>query len=160
MEQTQSIKLDLSHIEDKLILFIDANKLGDIEIDIDNQYTNEPQYQLKEGCFYDYEFSKKDYRLTCSDQKNIIQKRKRNEHIGRIAPNIFVGTLSLEIFNINAVEKKWEQKLEIQSTKTSYRKDYQYMLNSITEKCTDLILQANSPVSHTFETDFNTDNKT
>ena len=34
------------------------------------------------------------------------------------------------------------------------------MLNSITEKCTDLILQANSPVSHSFETDFNADNKT
>lgn len=160
MEQKQSIEIDLSHIEDKLVLFIDAKNSADIEIDKDNKYSNEPQFQLKEGRFYDYEFSDKNYRLTCSDQENIVQKRKRNEHEGRISPNIFVGTLSLEIFNINTIEKKWEQKLEVQSTKTSYREDYQYMLNSITEKCTDLILQANSPVSHSFETDFNTDNKT
>lgn len=34
------------------------------------------------------------------------------------------------------------------------------MLNDITSKCTDLIIQANSPVSHSFETDFNTESKT
>jgi len=34
------------------------------------------------------------------------------------------------------------------------------MLNDITSKCTDLIIQANSPVTHSFETDYNTDNKT
>ncbi len=160
MQKVKNIEIDLAHIEQNLILYIDAKKETDIEIDKNNQYTNEPQFQLKEGCFYDYEFSNKDYRLTCNDQENIVQKRARNEHIGRISPNIFVGTLSLEIFNTNEPNKKWEQKLEVQSTKTNYRKDYQYMLNSITEKCTDLILQANSPVSHSFETDFNADNKT
>ena len=160
MLQTKNIEIDLSHISEKLILFIDAKNIGDIENDEDNKYSHEPQFQLKEGRYYDYEFSDESYRLTCSDQENIIQKRARKGHIGRISPNIFVGTLSLEIFNILDLEKKWEQKLEVQSTKTSYRKDYQYMLNSITEKCTDLILQANSPVSHSFETDFNADNKT
>jgi len=160
MEQKQGIEIDLSHIADKLVLFVDAKNSDDIEIDVENKYSNEAQYQIKEGRFYDYEFSDKNYRLTCSDQQNIVQKRKRNEHEGRISPNIFVGTLSLEIFNINTIEKKWELKLEVQSTKTSYREDYQYMLNSITEKCTDLILQANSPVSHSFETDFNADNET
>lgn len=160
MLQTKNIEINLSHISEKLILFIDAKNSGDIENDEDNQYSHEPQFQLKEGRYYDYEFSDKSYRLTCSDQKNIVQKRARNEHIGRISPNIFVGTLSLEIFNKKEPDIKWEQKLEVQSTKTSYRKDYQYMLNSITEKCTDLIIQANSPVSHSFETDFNADNET
>lgn len=75
MLQTDSIKIDLSHISENLILFIDAKSIGDIEEDEDNQYTHEPQYQLKEGRFYDYEFSCKDYRLTCSDQ-NIVQKEK------------------------------------------------------------------------------------
>ncbi|MGS0528448.1 DUF2357 domain-containing protein [Zobellia nedashkovskayae] len=160
MQKVKNIKIDLTHIKKNLILYIDAKKETDIEVDENNQYTHEPQYQLKEGCYYDYEFSNKDYRLTCNNQENIVQKRARNEHIGSIAPNIFVGTLSLEIFNKSVPEIIWEQKLEVQSTKTSYRKDYQYMLNSITEKCTDLILQANSPVSHSFETDFNADNKT
>ena len=160
MLQTKNIEIDLSHISEKLILFIDAKNIADIENDKDNQYSHEPQFQIKEGRFYDYEFSDPNYRLTCSDQKNIIQKRARNEYTGRISPNIFVGTLSLEIFNKNQPTIKWEQKLEVQSTKTSYRQDYQYMLNSITEKCTDLILQANSPVSHSFETDFNAENET
>src|SRR5690606_5720976 len=123
-------------------------------------------YQLKEGCFYDFEFSHKDeklsknYRLFCRDQSNIVKSRKRKEHIGIIAPNIFVGTLTLQILNIENPEKIWNLQLEVQSKKTSYRQDYQYMLNDITSKCTDLIIQANSPVSHSFETDFETDNKT
>ncbi|MCG8234983.1 DUF2357 domain-containing protein [Tenacibaculum finnmarkense] len=160
MLQTKKIKINLPHISEKLTLFIDAKKETDIEVDENDQYTNEPQFQLKEGCFYDYDFSDESYRLSCSDQKNIIQKRTRNEHTGRISPNIFVGTLSLEVFNIETPQVKHELKLEVQSTKTNYREDYQHMLNSITEKCTDLILQANSPVSHSFETDFNADNET
>lgn len=162
MQKVKNIEIDLAHIEKNLILYIDAKKETDIEIDENNQYTNEPQYQLKEGCFYEYSFSKEEYRLICRDYKSIVQPRtrKKQEHIGSIAPNIFVGTLSLELFNINNPEEKEELKLEVQSTKTSYRKDYQYMLNSITGKCTDLILQANSPVSHSFETDFDADNKT
>lgn len=159
MRKEQNIEIDLSHIEDELKLFIDAKELGDIEIDLENQYSNEAQYQLKEGKYYDYEFSNKNFRLTCSYQKNIVQERQRNKHTGIIAPNIFVGTLSLQIVNDNP-NKNGTLELEIQSTKTSFREDYQYMLNSITEKCTDLILQANSPVSHSFETDFNEDNKT
>jgi predicted component of viral defense system (DUF524 family) len=164
MEKVQSIEIDLSHVEDGLYLDIVAQKKGDIEIDTNNYYEHEPAYQLKEGCFYDFDFSHninaEKYRLICSDQTNIVISRKRKEHIGVIAPNIFVGTLTLQIFNIKNPDKKWDLQLEVQSKKTSYRQDYQYMLNDITSKCTDLIIQANSPVSHSFETDFNTDNKT
>ena len=164
MEKVQSIKIDLAHIENGLKLYIDTKQKGDIEVDNTNFYVHEPIYQLKEGCYYDFEFSDNTnpakYRLICSDQTNIVQSRKRKEHIGIIAPNIFVGTLTLQIFSIENPDKKWNLKLEVQSKKTSYRQDYQYMLNDITSKCTDLIIQANSPVSHSFETDFNTDNKT
>ncbi|MHA7942193.1 DUF2357 domain-containing protein [Formosa sp. 3Alg 14/1] len=166
MEKKQSIEIDLSYIEDGLYLCIDAQKKGDIEVDTTNFYEHEPIYQLKEGCFYDFEFSHekeniaKHYCLFCSDQSNIVKNRKRKEYIGTIAPNIFVGTLTLQILNTEHPKKKWDLQLEVQSKKTSYRDDYQYMLNDITSKCTDLIIQANSPVTHSFETDFNTDNKT
>jgi len=166
MEKVQSIEIDLSYIDEGLQLFIDAQKKGDIEVDTNNYYEHEPTYQLKEGCFYDFEFSHKDeklsknYRLFCRDQSNIVKSRKRKEHIGIIAPNIFVGTLTLQILNTESPDKIWNLQLEVQSKKTSYRQDYQYMLNDITSKCTDLIIQANSPVSHSFETDFETDNKT
>jgi len=166
MEKVQSIEIDLSYIEDGLYLCIDAQKNDDIEVDTMNFYEHEPTYQLKEGCFYDFEFSHKKeniaehYRLFCSDQSNIVKNRKRKEYIGVIAPNIFVGTLTLQILSTENPYKKWDLQLEVQSKKTSYREDYQYMLNDITSKCTDLIIQANSPVTHSFETDFNTDNKT
>lgn len=164
MEKKQSIEIDLSYIEDGLSLFIDTQYKGDIEEDTTNFYRNEPTYQLKEGCFYDFEFSHKtkaeNFSLYCSDQSNIVKNRKRKKYIGVIAPNIFVGTLTLQILNNENLSKTWDLQLEVQSKKTSYRQDYQYMLNDITSKCTDLIIQANSPVSHSFETDFDTDNKT
>jgi hypothetical protein len=164
MEKVQSIEIDLSYIEDGLSLYIDAQKKGDIEVDTTNFYEHEPTYQLKEGCFYDFEFSHKTkaehFRLFCSDQSNIVKNRKRKEHIGVIAPNIFVGTLTLQILNTENPDKKGDLQLEVQSKKTSYRQDYQYMLNDITSKCTDLIIQANSPVSHSFEIDPQTKNKT
>ena len=166
MEKVQSIEIDLSHIDEGLHLFIDAKQVGDIEVDSENLYEHEAKYQLKEGNFYDFEFSHKNeklaknYRLSCSDQTNIVTNRKRKEHIGILAPNIYVGTLTLQINHVDEPQHKWDLKLEIQSKKTSYRQDYHYMLNDITSKCTDLIIQANSPVSHSYETDFNADNKT
>jgi predicted component of viral defense system (DUF524 family) len=157
MDKKNSLEIDLSHVKDKLVLYIDSNN-DDIEEDINNQYDHEAKYKIKEGCFYDYNFSKKKYRLRCPDQTNIVQQRKRQKHCGRIVPNIYVGTLSLDVLldeiKIDSIQ------IEVQSTKTSYREDYRYMLNSIAEKCTDLILQSNSPVSHTFESDFSEDNKT
>ncbi|MBU3928914.1 MAG: DUF2357 domain-containing protein, partial [Bacteroidetes bacterium] len=50
--------------------------------------------------------------------------------------------------------------LEVRSVKADYRNDYRDMLELITEKCTDLLMQANSPVSHNFESDFEKDNET
>jgi predicted component of viral defense system (DUF524 family) len=50
--------------------------------------------------------------------------------------------------------------LEVQSVKSGYRDDYRDMLELITEKCTDLLLQANSPVSQYFEIDYTKDSQT
>ena len=69
-----------------------------------------------------------------------------------------MGTLSIPVFE-NGIEKGLF-KLEVQSVKTSYRKNYRFMLESITNHATDLILQTNSPVNQTLEVDFDTDAKT
>src|SRR5690606_12580332 len=50
--------------------------------------------------------------------------------------------------------------LEVQSIKSGYRDDYRDMLELITEKCTDLLLQANSPVSQHFEIDYTKESRT
>ena len=116
----------------------------------------EALYQIKEGCFYEYKISS-GYYLENSD---IVSQSKVNESSGRISPNIYVGSLSINIFNSVTNEKCGEVKLEVQSVKTSYRDDYRHMLEEITEYCTDLLLQQSSPVSQLFETDFNADAKT
>lgn len=159
MQTLSEIEIDLSEIEDGLKLFIDSEKTDALFL---NEATNnyEAKYQIKEGCFYDYTFSKNGYRLKCFTQNNIVSQRKRDKHTGQISPNIYVGTLLLDFFHKDDESKKGTIELEVQSIKTSYREDYQFMLNEIAEKCTDLILQANSPVSHTFETNPESDNET
>jgi predicted component of viral defense system (DUF524 family) len=152
MESLPSISIDLSHIESGLKLIIDARKEDTLFVSADAVENNEAYYQLTEGCFYDYEFNNEQY---CFFEKNTILSHKRKKFIGTIAPNIYVGTLSLPIIR-NEIEVGILE-LEVQSKKSSYRNDYRDMLELITEKCTDLLLQANSPVSHHFETDFTKD---
>src|SRR6185312_13050479 len=53
-----------------------------------------------------------------------------------------------------------EVKLEVQSVKTTYREDYRHMLEEITNKCTDLLLQSNSPVTQNLQVNPEADAKT
>jgi len=113
----------------------------------------EASVQIKEGYYYEYKLSE-GFNLQSSE---VVTQSKLNPSTGRIAPNIFVGTLSLDILDLRKNEKCGEVKLEVQSVKASYREDYRFMLEEITEKCTDLLLQHGSPVFQTFEVDFNAD---
>lgn len=124
---------------------------------VDAIENGEALYQIKEGCFYEYEISK-GYSLK-QDNLGIVTQSKVNKSSGRISPNIYVGTLSIEILDTDK-ELCGEVELEVQSTKTSYREDYRHMLEEVTEKATDLLLQYNSPVSQYFEADFNSDANT
>ncbi len=155
MVTLKSISINLNHLEEGLLLFIDERKKNTLFEVKDAFENNEAIHQLIEGCFYDYEFSNPDYYF---EKDLVVQPHSRNKYIGTISPNIFVGTLSLSIYKkgneINSID------LEVQSIKTDYRNDYRNMLEFITEKCTDLLMLANSPVSHSFETDFTEDNKT
>jgi len=152
-----SIVIELDDLEQDLKLFIDDRKNNTLFHLEDAIQNNEAPYQLQEGNFYDYEFSNQDY-FFCRNE--IVQPHRRKVHTGQIAPNIYVGTLTLEISKEGFKNPVGKLKLEVQSIKSSYREDYRYMLESITEKCTDLILQSNSPVSQSFETDYSTDSKT
>ncbi len=155
MEKLKSISINLNHLEKGLTLFIDEHKKNTL-FEVEDAFEhNEAIHQLVEGFFYDYAFSNSDYYLK-KDQ--IVQPHSRNKHIGTIAPNIFVGTLSLPI---NKDDKEVASiELEVQSIKADYRNDYRDMLELITEKCTDLLMHANSPVSHHFETDYSKDTET
>lgn len=146
------MKIELSHIKQGLVLEIkgDANTLFEIS-DEDVMRYGEAKIQLIEGCTYEYQFSEEDIYFKEESKKNaIVSYSKFGKHKGSINPNIYVGTHSLEINNSSILLP-----IEVRSVKNDYRSDYRYMLENITERCTDLIMQIDSPINQHFETDFN-----
>ncbi|MBC7390616.1 MAG: DUF2357 domain-containing protein [Opitutaceae bacterium] len=119
----------------------------------DAKENGEALVQIIEGCYYEYKISE-GYYLQPSE---IVSHSKISKSSGRICPNIYVGTLSIDIFETGSDQKCGKVNLEVQSVKTTYREDYRHMLEEITEKCTDLLLQHSSPVAQFFEVDFNAD---
>ncbi len=159
MKELAEISLDLSHIEHGLKLNIFGRSEHTLFFLEDASEQGEAPYQLSEGCYYDYELSDPGYFLA-DPFDNIVQPHKRISHVGRLAPNIYVGTLEIPIHKKGSTEPVDKINLEVQSVKSGYRDDYRDMLELITEKCTDLLLQANSPVSQHFEVDYATDSQT
>ena len=147
-----SVEIDLNHISPGLKLTIDAKKDNTLFDCKNADQEGEARYQIKEGCFYDYEFLDPNYIFKKTE---CIQSHTRKQHIGIIAPNIYVGTLALEITHKENTDVSHKIQFEVQSIKSDYRSDYRYMLESITERCTDLIMQIDSPITQHFETDFN-----
>jgi len=156
MKSVQTISINLNYIKNGLKLIIDARKDNTLFISNDWYVEGEAQYQIKEGCFYEYELideaNKNEYFFLKSD---FLQPNIRKPHLGIIAPNIYVGTLTLDLFKTQNDLPVGKIKLEVQSIKSDYRTDYRFMLESITERCTDLIMQIDSPINQHFETDFN-----
>jgi predicted component of viral defense system (DUF524 family) len=146
------MKINLSHIKKDLYLEIKSLSENAI-IEISDEEVNlygEAKYQLKEGCSYEYQFSDENIFFKEASTNNlIVNSSKFSKNRGTINPNIYVGTHTLEIEGSTI-----PLFIEVQSVKSSYRKDYRFMIESITEKCTDLIMQIDSPVSQNFETDF------
>lgn len=160
MKSVSNIEINLDSIQEGLRLWIDARRpdsLFDAEEDASDH--NEARYQLVEGCYYDYQIS--DPQLVLGDVgENIVQQHKRTTNLGTISPNIFVGTLSIPVLEKDSFQERCKVELEVRSVKSGYRDDYRDMLELITEKCTDLLLQTNSPVSQHFEIDYTKDNQT
>lgn len=163
MAEVKYISIPLYHISKDLELKIfpeGYSRIFKIEEPEANAFGEVP-FQILESQSYEYAFSKKDYRLSC-DNKSIIKQSNREKHSGRINPSYYVGTLKL---NLTHKEKSLSREhiyLEVLATKfnsddldKSYRENYRFMLESITEKCTELLLQVNSPIQQHFETDFN-----
>ncbi len=154
MEMARShIDIPLDDIEEGLFLSIDErfeNTLFDVE---DASEYAEARYQLVEGHFYDYEFTDSAYFFK---ENVVVQAFQRKKYIGQLSPNIYVGTLELKIAKTGS-DKTFPLRLEVRSKKIDYRSDYRFMLEYITEKCTDLLLQSNTPVSQTFDVDPETD---
>jgi predicted component of viral defense system (DUF524 family) len=151
------IKVDLTHIQPNLYLEIEGDDKTFFEISEEEAIEfGEGKIQLKEGCTYEYQFSDEKIKFKEGSKKNtIISYSKFSKHKGTINSNIYVGTHSLEIDDSPILLQ-----IEVRSVKSDYRSDYQFMLENITDKCTDLIMQIDSPITQNFETSFDTDSQT
>lgn len=118
---------------------------------------SEAPYQIVEGKFYDYIIDEGYY---LKDSFGIVSGNDFNKSIGRIAPNIYVGTLTLDVYKSKVSERVGSVKLEVQSLKTEYRSDYRKMLLDITDECIELVFQHSSPVTQVVEIDYENDSKT
>ena len=160
MTGKSEIEIDLDSVQEGLKLWISSQRDGTlfdaVKTAVEN---NEARFQLMEGCYYDYEISDDKYLLK-DIGNNIIKRHKRHSNIGTISPNIFVGTLEIPLIRKGTDENCKSIYLEVQSKKAGYRDDYRDMLELITEKCTDLLLKSNSPVSHYLDVDYSKDSQT
>jgi predicted component of viral defense system (DUF524 family) len=153
------ISVNLSHIKPNLYLEIEGESGTLFEISDEEVIEfGEAKIQLTEGYTYEYQFSDADVKFKAKEESRhnvIISHSKFGKHKGSIQPNIFVGTHSLEIEGSPILLP-----IEVRSIKSEYRTDYRFMLESITEKCTDLIMQIDSPITQHFETNFESDSRT
>ena len=167
MIKKSEISIPLGSIMSDLALHIYEEVDGTLyELDETEAIANgESKYQLLEGRSYNYYFKNSKYQL--KEIAGIVNNSKRNDvSEGRINTNIYVGTLTLNV--INKSDPSIEEKvfIEVLSTKMnsepdkSYRENYRFMLESITDKCTELLMQINSPINQQYEIDFENDNKT
>ena len=174
-ELSTEITIPLDFIEPKLELFlfgIRKETLFSINDELASENGESP-FQILEGNFYNYYF-KLDGRVNHKYQlrENIIIKNSLRKDVseGRISPNIYVGSLPLTVYNKTTQIDSREINIEVLATKLddnsipkedpNYRKNYQFMLKDIAEKCTELLMQINSPITQNFEINFDKDNET
>ncbi len=121
--------------------------------ELEAQRNGEAPIQLMEGFSYEYELTPG---FSFVEDQTVIYPSKREKSGGRIVPGIFVGTLKLYIRDEAGVECGFFE-LEVRSSKASYRKEYRFMLESIAEHSTDLILRSTSPVFQRLTYDYSSD---
>lgn len=120
---------------------------------------NESTHQLTEGGAYEYIIDHNAYQL--EERPGIISHfRLGKTSGGRITPNAYVGNLEVRVIDIASGTYCGAFYLEVRSHKLSYRSDYRRMLEDITNKSVDLLLQHTSPVEQSFVPDFNADANT
>jgi hypothetical protein len=106
----------------------------------------EARVQLLESATYEYEVNSTGYRIDpipgVVRPSNVPDCKDR----GRITPGLNTGRLHLRL--ISDIDSKIcaTAEVEVRSAKVGYRDDYRNMLEYITERCTDLLLEFRSPV--------------
>ena len=122
----------------------------------------ESRWQLQEGKEYDYEILEDGHgtdNWTLVGTPSIFVAHPKYKNRGRIRTGIYVGTVNFIVRDESAAVD-YKLKIEVQSYKTTYRDDYQKMLEDIAGYYTDLVMQLGSPITQTFDVDYNLSSET
>jgi predicted component of viral defense system (DUF524 family) len=165
------IQVVLSKAGSRLILYQDQPgslfNIGEQEA----AESGESKYQILENHGYGYYFP--DARYCLREIPGIVTRSGLKEISGgRITPGIYVGTLQMEVlekdsedsvadtFSIEVLPTKLDINEDRLHPDEDYRTSYRTMLEDIAARCSDLLLQINSPVTQSFQPDFNKENET
>ena len=165
---SESLLITLDHLEAGLALEIIPEKGSHCRIlnELEAVEHGECIYQIMEGQSYEYEFIGGEKYMLSAIVDGIVLPSRRNSARGRISPNMYVGTLKLFIINKDSHLDVDELCVEVVATKfdqsvdNSYRSNYRKMLEDITDKCSELLMQTNAPVYQNFEIDYDKDSRT
>lgn len=110
----------------------------------------EEPLQLIEGARYEYEFADACLRLDAAggEPGRLIEasRLEGRAHSGFLAPGLNTGRLALAARDA-AGASLGTAAVEVRSRKIGYRDDYRLMLEDITERCVDLLLELRAPTA-------------
>ena len=119
--------------------------------------TEESPVQLSEGKRYEYNLLDNDYSL--KEKSRVISRSRTTTSSGLIEPRNYVGLLKLTL--VNKEEKEVSSAyIDVKSSKINYLTEYQTMLGDITDVCTDLLMQLESPAEQSYNPDNTEDEAT
>lgn len=110
----------------------------------------EEPVQLLEGARYEYEFEGAGFRLDAADGEpgRLIEasRLQGRAHSGFLSPALNTGRLGLVVRD-EADTLLGTAAVEVRSRKLGYRDDYRLMLEDITERCIDLLMDLRAPTA-------------
>lgn len=110
----------------------------------------EEPVQLLEGARYEYEFEGAGFRLGAADGEpgRLIEasRLQGRAHSGFLSPALNTGRLRLVVRD-EADTLLGTAAVEVRSRKLGYRDDYRLMLEDITERCIDLLMDLRAPTA-------------
>jgi predicted component of viral defense system (DUF524 family) len=130
-------------------LYAETDGTGPFTISPEDAAENsEARVQLLEAAAYEYQVRDRGFRLR--EEPGIVRpSRARSEpDRGRIMPGLNVGRLRFALLDA-AGKQIGSAGVEIRAAKINYRDEYRRMLEYITDRCTDLLLEFRSPAEQT-----------
>lgn len=157
IRQQQSLTIPIDSRWGEIQLFIEPNADRDELFIEDETWPGESKYHLQEGCCYQYELTggQEGHAYQLRIKPEIVSHRNGDRHRaeGTLSTGIYVGTLRLQVYDLDTDRDVGTVELEIRSVKTNYQTDYRTMLNDIASYYTDLVLQQGAPVTQKLEVD-------